>query len=196
MSTIQTHRLNNYEKWEKAQQQLPQIQSLQDCAPSQLYEKYRLLPTNLLYLTASNYGLAENTLLWNFSTQWKLIKIFDKKVKNGEDLPKVKEAIAKTIIDQNNIIDLRELYAVLTNDSETVENKSKAFSKVAKNNADLFEQIKYCLSLKFKKFPNAGSPEEIIQKLPNAKGTLIAVKQMIWVLKQGYRDCRNHSTFF
>lgn len=183
---VQACAIPNYAKVNKALANLSKMQALQDSNATDLWEKYRLLPPTPMYLVASRYS--KDRVSWAFKTKWDLFKIFDKSFKKSKNLPQIRAAIENAIVDQSNIVSLRELYAVLNDDSKSSQEKVEAYYKVATTNVPLFIQIKQFIYKANVKKSDIGPAfaDTLIQTSPDSEAHKEMIKGMIWKLKQGY----------
>ena len=178
-----------YAKWHKAENNLETLKKFQQCcdtcSTTELWEKYRLLPTTPMYLVASRY--TKGQISWHFHTKWKLFKIFDNVFKS-ENLPQIRVAIDKGIVDLNNIASLRKLYALLTDDSKSLEEKVAAYDKLAKTNESLFNQIRHNICSAREKNPHEEKEfaTQQIKNCPDSDFHKEIVKSLINRLKNGY----------
>lgn len=178
----------NYVKVNEALANLSKMHAVQESNDTDLWNKYRLLPPTPMYLIASRYS--KDRASWTFKTKWDLFTIFDKSFKEPKNLPQIREAMDVAIRDQCNIVSLRELYAVLNDDSKSRQEKVAAYYHVLESNATLFTKIKQFIYRVNMKNPviEWAFADTLIRTMPDSEAHKEMIKGMIWKVKQGYVD--------
>lgn len=170
-------------------QDLKKLETCEEAA--ELHNSYRLLSPSSMFLIASHYEERGPESLISL-IKWESFKVFDKSLKNSENLPKAQKAIQKTIVDLSNIAILRRLFAILMDETINAQEKTDAYLQIDKTNSSLFAQIKHCLSVAKKE--NSETTPDTNESDVQLKQTVIT--QMIWGIKQGLINCNHYDFLF
>lgn len=195
--TVQT---SYYQKAVRAEEKINALVSLRTATPSDLHRKYRLLAPSSMYLVASHFVKDSATVVWSLTTKWEMFKIFNKALTSVQNpVPeKMMTAIDAAILDQRKIARLKKLYAVLLDPGKQQSEKTSAYKRIEQEDKTFFNEIKHCIWAAHGAKEDAGidfSDRKIDSEPADAKQVAV-IKKMMWILKNGYSDCKEHETLF
>lgn len=109
-----------------------------DSKASDLWNNFRLLPLDVGYLIASQYGQKQGG--WIFNTKWQLYKKFDTCLSMGTgSLKQIGPSIEEAVKTQKKIVVLQKVFATLQ--GSEIDLRDKAIQELKTENGELYSLV-------------------------------------------------------
>ncbi len=153
---------------------------------------FRLLPLDVGYLIASQYG--QKQACWVMNTKWELYKKFDTCLATQTgDQKQIGKSIEEAIETQKKIVALQKVFATLDGPKKTLPNKVEALQELKRENGELYSLvIKKVWEARGKTADLTQCQNELLQK-PHDEVTQKVFERIIKLYRDGYQNLQNHS---
>ena len=154
-----------------------------------LWERYRLLPLQQMYLIAAQYAQKQSPISWAFTTRYTIITDFDNKLQFFRDNMMTRALFAALKI-QKNIVVLQYMFAILDDELKTCEEKQRIYTDLKTESPHLHEEVSKKLAFVLQVI-GVQKNEKSEQELYSIACLKAVVKKILDLYRDGYSDFSN-----